>query len=60
MGEEGNNEEPRIPFPYEPYSIQKQFMTHVYQCVDQKKIGIFESPTGTVCGSYLVNKDGAK
>ncbi|KIW05553.1 uncharacterized protein PV09_03431 [Verruconis gallopava] len=43
--------------PYEPYPIQTQFMTAVYECIEQGKIGIFESPTGTgkslslICGS---------
>lgn len=32
--------------PYEPYDIQKQFMTALYDCVEQGKVGIFESPTG--------------
>ena len=32
--------------PFEPYSIQKQLMTALYQCIEDGKIGIFESPTG--------------
>ena len=36
------------PFPYKPYAIQTQLMTQLYQCVDEGKVGIFESPTGTV------------
>jgi Rad3-related DNA helicase len=32
--------------PYQPYDIQKQFMTALYQCIEDGKIGIFESPTG--------------
>jgi hypothetical protein len=35
-------------FPFEPYSIQKDFMTSLYRTLSQDKIGIFESPTGTV------------
>ncbi|CEI91718.1 hypothetical protein RMCBS344292_06000 [Rhizopus microsporus] len=44
-------------FPFEPYSIQKDFMTSLYRTLSQDKIGIFESPTGTgkslslICGS---------
>lgn len=32
--------------PYQPYEIQRQFMTSLYQCIEEGKIGIFESPTG--------------
>jgi len=32
--------------PFQPYEIQKQFMTTLYQCIEDGKIGIFESPTG--------------
>lgn len=32
--------------PYEPYDIQLQFMRALYDCIEQGKIGIFESPTG--------------
>ena len=34
-------------FPFPPYPIQIQFMTHLYESLEQGKIGIFESPTGT-------------
>lgn len=34
--------------PYEPYGIQETFMEAVYQTLENKQIGIFESPTGTV------------
>ena len=37
-----------FPFPFEPYGIQKDFMRHLYQTLERRKIGIFESPTGTV------------
>lgn len=33
--------------PYTPYAIQKQFMDEVYGCLEESKIGIFESPTGS-------------
>lgn len=33
--------------PYEPYDIQLEFMQKLYQCIEQKHVGIFESPTGT-------------
>ncbi|KAG1465292.1 hypothetical protein G6F46_003542 [Rhizopus delemar] len=44
-------------FPFEPYPIQKDFMSNLYNALSQEKIGIFESPTGTgkslslICGS---------
>ncbi|RDW87187.1 DNA helicase [Aspergillus mulundensis] len=34
--------------PYSPYDIQVQFMQSLYNCLDESKIAIFESPTGTV------------
>ncbi|XP_068170153.1 ATP-dependent DNA helicase DDX11 isoform X2 [Antennarius striatus] len=46
-----------FPFPYQPYSIQEQFMQALYNALDQGKVGIFESPTGTgkslslICGA---------
>ncbi|KAK3709944.1 ATP-dependent DNA helicase chl1 [Vermiconidia calcicola] len=43
--------------PFQPYDIQQTFMEAVYDCIEQGKVGIFESPTGTgkslslICGS---------
>ena len=43
--------------PFTPYEIQQQFMQAVYDCIEERKVGIFESPTGTgkslslICGS---------
>jgi chromosome transmission fidelity protein 1 len=43
--------------PFTPYEIQQQFMQAVYDCIEEGKVGIFESPTGTgkslslICGS---------
>lgn len=34
--------------PYEPYAIQQQFMDAVYECLEEGKVGIFESPTGVM------------
>jgi hypothetical protein len=34
--------------PYTPYDIQETFMRTVYQTLEDSKIGILESPTGTV------------
>ena len=35
-----------FPFPFKPYSIQTDFMKALYKTIEEKKIGIFESPTG--------------
>lgn len=49
--------------PYEPYKIQKQFMNAVYNCLEDGKVGIFESPTGTgkslslICASLTWLRD---
>ena len=36
----------KFPFPFEPYEIQKDFMQALYKCIENKQVGIFESPTG--------------
>lgn len=33
-------------FPFPPYQIQQDFMTNLYSVLENKQIGIFESPTG--------------
>ncbi|KAF2102085.1 TFIIH basal transcription factor complex helicase subunit [Rhizodiscina lignyota] len=49
--------------PYQPYDIQRDFMTALYQCLEDGKVGIFESPTGTgkslslICGSLTWLRD---
>ncbi len=40
----------KFPFPFEPYSIQQDFMTVLYTALENGQVGIFESPTGTVKG----------
>lgn len=42
----GSNVQFKFPFP--PYDIQNEFMQNLYNVLDEGKIGIFESPTGTV------------
>lgn len=34
--------------PFVPYHVQKQFMSTVYKCLEEGKVGVLESPTGTV------------
>uniref|UniRef100_A0A667GRG4 DEAD/H-box helicase 11 n=1 Tax=Lynx canadensis TaxID=61383 RepID=A0A667GRG4_LYNCA len=52
-----------FPFPFTPYSIQKDFMAELYRVLDTGKIGIFESPTGTgkslslICGALSWLRD---
>lgn len=49
--------------PFEPYDIQLQFMNALYDALENNKIGIFESPTGTgktlsmICGSMTWLRD---
>lgn len=40
---------PKIDFhhPFEPYAIQKAFMSSLFDCLERGQIGIFESPTGS-------------
>ena len=38
-------------FPFQPYDIQYEFMNCLYQVIEEGKVGIFESPTGTVRSS---------
>jgi chromosome transmission fidelity protein 1 len=40
--------------PYTPYAIQETFMRTVYQVLEGCKVGILESPTGTVGGNLIV------
>ena len=36
-------------FPYEtPYKTQIELMNDIYDVIESRKIGLFESPTGTV------------
>jgi len=35
-------------FPFQPYDIQLDLMRKLYEALELGKIGIFESPTGTV------------
>ncbi|XP_074663103.1 ATP-dependent DNA helicase DDX11-like [Tubulanus polymorphus] len=52
-----------FPFPFVPYDIQIGFMKALYRTLDEGKIGIFESPTGTgkslslICGALKWLRD---
>ncbi|XP_067011549.2 ATP-dependent DNA helicase DDX11 isoform X2 [Anabrus simplex] len=37
----------KFSFPFTPYPIQDDFMRHLYNALEEGKLGIFESPTGT-------------
>ncbi|KAL2816830.1 helicase C-terminal domain-containing protein [Aspergillus cavernicola] len=49
--------------PYSPYEIQLQFMRSLYSSLEEGKVAIFESPTGTgkslslICGSLTWLRD---
>lgn len=55
-------------FPFSPYHIQQEFMEKLFDVIECKGIGIFESPTGTgksltlTCGSlkWLVDNNEAE
>ena len=42
--------------PYQPYQIQYELMNAIYDCIADRKVGIFESPTGTVLASFFAEK----
>lgn len=43
-------------FPYKPWPSQLEFMAKLYQFIDERKIGIMESPTGTVSELMLTRR----
>ncbi|CAJ0873106.1 11292_t:CDS:10 [Entrophospora sp. SA101] len=55
--------ESTFQFPFKPYDIQISFMKNLYQVIEEEKLGIFESPTGTgkslslICGALKWLKD---
>ncbi|XP_041970234.1 putative ATP-dependent RNA helicase DDX11-like protein 8 isoform X2 [Aricia agestis] len=55
--------QPIFQFPFTPYDIQTKFMSQLYSTIEEGKLGIFESPTGTgkslsiCCGALQWLKD---
>lgn len=43
-----------FPFPFKPYGIQQEFMRELYTTLEDGKIGVFESPTGTVLAEVML------
>lgn len=41
-------QDPHIPFPFQPYPAQRALMHQLYRTMEQGHVGLFESPTGTV------------
>ncbi|CUM57016.1 unnamed protein product [Debaryomyces fabryi] len=46
-GKNVSNNPRKYNHPFEPYDIQIQLMDAIYDAIDNYKIGLFESPTGT-------------
>jgi chromosome transmission fidelity protein 1 len=40
--------DPTFGFPFEPYSIQRDLLTHLYETLVERRMTVVESPTGTV------------
>lgn len=36
-----------VTFPFQPYKVQEDYMSKVIECLQNKKHGVLESPTGT-------------
>ena len=53
-------------FPFTPYKIQQDFMASLYDAIENRKLAVFESPTGTgktmsiICGAVRWLKDHEK
>lgn len=47
-------------FPFTPYPIQHEFMSKLYEVIEKRQFGIFESPTGTVSVIILFRNEKRK
>jgi len=43
-------------FPFTPYLIQTEFMHELTSTLEAGKVGVFESPTGTVSSEDFASK----
>ncbi|XP_045534903.1 ATP-dependent DNA helicase DDX11 [Papilio machaon] len=43
----GGDMNPVFSFPFQAYDIQEKFMKELYFTIEKRRLGIFESPTGT-------------
>lgn len=51
---EMEDDEPKFPaFPYEPYSIQVDFMKALYRFLNKGGVSMLESPTGEAYSHFL-------
>lgn len=41
-------------FPFTPYTIQDELMRALYNVLENREIGIFESPTGMLSNTLLI------
>lgn len=37
----------KVIFPFEPYALQRAYMSKVIECLEHEANGVLESPTGT-------------
>lgn len=46
----------RQSFPFSPYQGQVEYAEALHQIMTEGKVGVFESPTGTVCFALIRGK----
>jgi hypothetical protein len=50
-----SGKEMAFPMPFQPYRVQQALMQQLWDAIQERQIGVFESPTGTV-RSWLWSK----